>query len=158
MRVELIVGIINHGLLDGMVVEGTHEPLISKEIFLRVNEIHQQAPGYGVPHNKEDDYLPLKVFIKCGDCGEPLTGYIVTAKGIYYYKCRKTGCRNNKNAAQMHTLFEDLLSYFQVKEEYISAVQFGLEYAYDQSTKGQKDQEKTLKTQYWRSQRISILL
>ena len=27
-------GIINHGMLDGQVVEGKHEKLISKEIFL----------------------------------------------------------------------------------------------------------------------------
>ncbi len=140
-------GVINHGLLDGKIVEGTHDALVSKEIFLRVNDIHQQAAGYGVPHMKEDDHVPMKIFIKCADCGEPLTGYIVKAKGIYYYKCRKTGCRNNKNAEKMHQLFEELLSRFRVREEYVSAVRFGLEHSYEQSTKGQQEQEKILKAQ-----------
>lgn len=60
-------GIINHGLLDGKVVEGTHEKLISHEIFLKANGIHLSAPGYGVPDKTENEYLPLKVFTKCGE-------------------------------------------------------------------------------------------
>ena len=86
-------GIINHALLDGKVVEGSHPPLVSKEVFLRVNNIHHQSANYGVPHKKENDHIPLKVFIKCADCSEPFTGYIVKAKGLWYYKCRTTGCK-----------------------------------------------------------------
>lgn len=32
-------------MLDGKVVDGTHEKLISHEVFLKVNEIRQQAVG-----------------------------------------------------------------------------------------------------------------
>ncbi len=75
-------GIINHGMLDGRVVEGTHEKLISQELFLQVNNLHRAAPNYGVPHKKEQEAVPLKVFIRCEDCGAPFTGYIVKAKGL----------------------------------------------------------------------------
>jgi len=135
-------GLINHGLLDGKIVEGTHEPLVSKEIFLQANEIHQQSPGYGVPHKKEDDHVPLKLFVQCGDCGQPLTGYIVKAKGIYYYKCRTTGCRNNKNAEKMHRLFEELLSQYTVREEPISSVRLGLEFAYLEAPKRKESRRR----------------
>src|SRR5258707_8450768 len=140
-------GVINHGLLNGEVVQGVHEPLVSKELFLQVNEIHQQAAGYGVAHKKEDDHIPLKVFIKCADCGEPMTGYLVKAKGLYYYKCRKKGCCNNWNAVKMHQLFDKLLSFFVVQEKYESSIIYDLECCYEESTRDQREQEVILKRQ-----------
>ncbi len=86
-------GMLVHGMLEGKVIEGNHERLISQELFLKVNSIHQKSFNYGVPHKKEDDNLPLKVFVKCGDCKEPFTGYLVKKKGLFYYKCRTTGCK-----------------------------------------------------------------
>jgi site-specific DNA recombinase len=44
---------INHGLLEGKIVEGDHEKMTSLEIFLKVNNIHQGSGGYGVPHKNE---------------------------------------------------------------------------------------------------------
>lgn len=91
-------GVINHGLLEGKIVEGNHEKLISKEIFLKVNDIHQSSGGYGVPHKKEQDEVPLKIFIRCDTCNQPFTGYVVKAKGLWYYKCRTEGCKCNRSA------------------------------------------------------------
>lgn len=110
-------GLICHNMLDGEVVEGEHEHLISKELFLKVNEIHQSNSGYGVPHKKQQDELPLKVFIKCSDCNEPFTGYVVKAKGLWYYKCRTKGCKCNKSAKEMHKTFVEFLSDYNIKEE-----------------------------------------
>ena len=110
-------GLIANAILDGRIIEGSHEKLISKEIFFKVNEIHEQSSGYGVTHKREQDEVPLKVFIRCGECAAPFTGYVVKAKGIWYYKCRTAGCRCNKNARQMHSLFEGLLDEHTVREE-----------------------------------------
>ena len=146
-------GIINHGLLDGKIVEGQHEKLISPEIFLKVNAIHQQAPTFGVPHKKEDDHLPLKVFCKCSICQEPITGYVRRKKTktkvlhFYYYKCRKSGCRCNRNAREMHDLFQDMLDSLTLKEELIPAMQFELERLYYESIKDSVQQEALLKEQ-----------
>lgn len=109
-------GLVCHGILEGKVVEGTHEKLISQEIFLKVNRIHEQSAGYGVPHKKEQNHLPLKVFIKCGECGEPFTGYVVKAKNLWYYKCRKTGCKCNKSAKELHSMFGELLDRYSMSE------------------------------------------
>lgn len=108
-------GLVCHGILEGKVVEGTHEKLISQEMFLNVNRIHEQSAGYGVPHKKEQNQLPLKVFIKCGECGEPFTGYVVKAKGLWYYKCRKTGCKCNKSAKELHSMFGELLDRYSLQ-------------------------------------------
>src|SRR5882757_2345289 len=76
-----------------------------------------------------------------------ITGYIVKAKGLYYYKCRTTGCRCNKSAKQLHEKFNDLLAQYIVKEENIPAIQYELEYAYQEATKEQEEQKKVLDEQ-----------
>lgn len=140
-------GILVHGMLNGKAVEGNHEKLISPEVFLKVNGIHQQSFNYGVPHKKENDNLPLKVFVKCGDCNEPLTGYVVKAKGLFYYKCRTTGCRCNKSAKELHELFKTELANWTLKQENITSVQYALENVYYDLSQDNGEQEIVLKAQ-----------
>lgn len=64
-------GLISHGMLNGKVVEGVHEKMISKEVFMRVNNVVSSSSKFGVPHKSEDINIPLKVFIKCSDCNQP---------------------------------------------------------------------------------------
>ncbi|GAA4733698.1 recombinase family protein [Flavisolibacter ginsenosidimutans] len=138
-------GIINHGMLDGQVLEGNHEKLISKEIFLQVNGLHKAAANYGVPHKKERDEVPLKVFIKCEDCKEPFTGYIVKAKGLWYYKCRTKGCKCNKSAKTLHKQFEELLSSFSIDPKMLKPLVYQIEHFFEELNKEGIEQEKELK-------------
>ncbi len=137
-------GLIAHGILDGKVVEGNHEPMVSREDFFRINDIRFASTKYGVPHKKENEGVPLKVFMKCGDCGDPMTGYIVKAKKLFYYKCRKVGCKCNKSAKEMHNLFSDLLGQFQIKECLIEPLIYQMEHDYHESTKDAVEREQTL--------------
>lgn len=146
-------GLINHGFLNGKIVEGNHEPLISPEIFLKVNGIHQCSGNYGVPHKKEREELPLKVFVKCDTCGEPLTGYTARKKTqervleFFYYKCRKNGCRLNKSAKELHQAFHEEIARYAIKPEYIMAVQYELETYYEDVTGDNVEQEAALRAQ-----------
>lgn len=47
-------GIINHGLLNGQIIEGNHPKLISQELFLKVNNINVSSHQYGVPQKKNE--------------------------------------------------------------------------------------------------------
>jgi len=134
-------GLIAHGILDGKVVEGKHEPMVSKEVFFKVNDIRLSSTKYGVPHKRENEGVPLKVFLKCADCAEPLTGYIVKRKNLYYYKCRKVGCKCNKSAKEMHKLFLEELCKYQVKESLIDAIVWKLEYDYNETNRDNADKE-----------------
>ena len=101
-------GLMAHNILDGEVVEGIHEKLVSKDIFLRVNEI-QNNNAHGYTTTEENDDIPLKRFLRCEKCGSFLRGYIVKAKSIYYYKCNTKGCNCNKNANKLHEAFIEIL-------------------------------------------------
>lgn len=103
-------GLMAHSALGGSVVEGNHEKMIPREIFLKVNDI-LSANKHGYSCHEENEIIPLKGFLKCGHCGEPMRGYIVKAKDIPYYKCNMKGCCNNKSAKELHSIFESGLEY-----------------------------------------------
>jgi site-specific DNA recombinase len=105
-------GLLSHNLLGGKVVEGNHEKLVSKEIFLQANELMQQRKtGYTI--NTPNNEIPLKRFIKCDTCDTFLRGYKAYKNKEYYYKCGTTECHSNKRADSIHNQFSDLLKSFQ---------------------------------------------
>ena len=109
-------GLLSHNILEGEVVEGIHEKLITKEVFLKVNSVQDKNP-HGYTSTEENDNIPLKRFLRCDTCGNFLRGYIVKAKGIWYYKCNTVGCKCNKNASSLHAQFNELLSGYSFNNE-----------------------------------------
>ncbi|WP_368077621.1 recombinase family protein [Mucilaginibacter sp. L3T2-6] len=109
-------GLMAHNMLEGRVVEGNHEKLVSKDIFLQVNGLlDQNAHGYKLV--EENPAIPLKCFIRCEQCGKLLRGYIVKKKDIHYYKCSTVGCCVNKNAIALNQRFYGILEYFGLPED-----------------------------------------
>lgn len=104
-------GLIVHKALEGQIIEGNHEKLISKEIFLEVNGLlAKNAQGYQV--QTENDDVPLKRFLRCDNCGRFLRGYKAYKNQKYYYKCNTGACHCNKRADEIHQSFEHILSLF----------------------------------------------
>ncbi|MFN4313309.1 MAG: recombinase family protein, partial [Chitinophagaceae bacterium] len=142
-------GILVNRMLDGKLVEGTHEKLISHELFLSVNQVRKDAKGkYGVTHQKEQDALPLKLFVKCDNCGKPFTGYIVKSKNINYYKCRTIGCRCNKNAKKLNEAFTAFISSFSVQPHLIAPLKEVVYAMVDKHTASSKQQVSFLKNNH----------
>jgi site-specific DNA recombinase len=139
-------GIIANKMLNGRLVEGTHEKVISKELFLTVNNVRQSANKYGVAHNKEINEIPLKVFMTCPKCENGYTGYIVKNKNLWYYKCRIKGCCANKNASKVNKLFIDFLNQYQIKEAYVPHLIDAILDSVDEMNKSKNDRQNELKT------------
>jgi site-specific DNA recombinase len=111
LRNPFYCGLLVHTALEGNVVEGIQEKVVSKEIFLKVNgllaENHQ---GYRI--KDENDEIPLKRFLKCEGCGKFVRGYKAYKNQKYYYKCNTLGCKNNKRADDLHeAIMRKLLEY-----------------------------------------------
>jgi DNA invertase Pin-like site-specific DNA recombinase len=140
-------GIITHSLLEGEIIEGKHEPLISKELFLKANNI-QRLRQDKYKHKKEDENVPLRRFIKCGECGRPFVGYAVKPKGLYYYKCNTPGCRCNRKVDHMHQLFLSELGRFTItNEEILDVYAKQLQETFYELTESNRENEKQYKTQ-----------
>jgi DNA invertase Pin-like site-specific DNA recombinase len=108
-------GMIRHNMLNGRVILGKHEPIVSRELFLMANELQQQNPQ-GWKQDPENDAIPLKSFLKCDKCGTPFTGYLVKAKGLHYYKCNKKGCKVNTSAKKSNEDFREIISHFVLED------------------------------------------
>ena len=119
-------GIMVSKLTPNKAIEGKHEPMISREIFLKVNNIVADNRTHPVSHKAEDENLPLKRFSHCSKCNAPMTGYIVRKKNLWYYKCRTKGCNTNKSAKQLHESFKTLISEFEVNPQQTELIKIGI--------------------------------
>jgi site-specific DNA recombinase len=123
-------GMLSHSLLEGEMVEGRHEKLVSKELFLKANAEKSKIP-HGYKANPMNDELPLKLFFKCDSCKEYLRGYVVKSKGLYYYKCNHgSRCSCNVSAKQLHSLFEAILAELNITPEDVEPLKYQLRKIY----------------------------
>lgn len=67
-------GFIVSSMLLGEMIKGNHPKLISQSTFLKVHE-NLEKFGKGSKIDKQTEELPLKQFLECFYCGNPLTGY-----------------------------------------------------------------------------------
>lgn len=121
-RNPLYCGIIENKLLEKPII-GNIDPIVSQSLFIKVIEIlEEKAHGHFIASNQ---ILPLKGFVKCSSCNNPLTGYEVTKKRkynkidykqrktiLYYYKCNTKGCKVNISQKIMHGEFLEYLKQF----------------------------------------------
>lgn len=102
-------GIMVHKALEGEVLEGKHEKLITKNVFLQVNGILNEKK-LGLQTRKERKEIALKRFALCETCFQPMRGYIANSCDTPYYKCNTPNCKCNRNANVVNTKFENLIA------------------------------------------------
>lgn len=142
-------GLMAHNMLEGRIVEGNQEKLVSKETFLKVNGIlDKNSHGYSL--KEENEAIPLKRFTKCAECGKPLTGYLMRKKNIYYYKCKTRGCCTNKNASSLNQIFYNLLNSFTLNldRDFLQLIRQQAVATFNQLFKGEEEAYVTLSNQY----------
>ncbi|MGB3946897.1 MAG: recombinase family protein [Bacteroidia bacterium] len=136
-------GIIIHNLLENKPIEGKHPPLVSKELFLKVNNI--QVKYKHAKHKKEFNHTPLKHFLKCDSCNTSFTGYEVKKKKLHYYKCNKKGRKCNRNAEHMHEIFINLLGKYSINSTLIEPLKDELLFRYNELNKTNMEDSKLIK-------------
>ena len=113
-------GISTNSMLDDA-VNGTWEPLISVQDFMKVQELLKRKSGYQI--EKTNNARPLMRHLKCAECGAPLTGYEVKKKKLHYYTCQKCkGVTLNANNTMKsksngaHEMYADLLRNYELPD------------------------------------------
>lgn len=105
---------------EAYVVKGIHEPLISEDLFERVQDVlNGRRKNKATYKTIERDELPLRGFLQCPRCGKNLTGSGSTGgSGVksYYYHCCK-GCKERVKAFTVNDKFIDLLKTLVFKKE-----------------------------------------
>ena len=144
LRNPFYCGILVHKQLQGQIVKGVHEALISEELFLEVNQILSgRSQGYSI--QPENDEIPLKRFFRCDKCSKFLRAYKAAKNQKYYYKCCTLGCSCNKRADELHKIFCDIIKEYTLDtndEDLKYLMKLQMIATYNQSTEDNKD-EKT---------------
>ncbi|MPZ20329.1 MAG: hypothetical protein GEV06_20795 [Luteitalea sp.] len=100
---------------------GDFEPLISEELFYRVQAILSGRVPNTAPRKRAHPDFPLRGFVRCRSCGRGLTGSWSKGRSEYYayYHCRP-GCRAvNVAKAKLEGLFADELALLQPTPGYM---------------------------------------
>lgn len=137
-------GYITSSLIPEKIIKGHHEALVSPELFLMVHGVRQENRTQGYVKDHENENLPLKVFTKCNNCNESMTGYLVKKKGLYYYKCSTKGCCNNRSAKYLHNLFKSILDGFKIDKEEVEIIKVQLEEQFSNFFEENIEEKKTL--------------
>ncbi len=104
---------------EAHLVQGQHEPLISKELFDQVQWVLDGNKRAERPNTKilSDENLPLRGFLSCPECGRNLTGS--ASKGrtnrYYYYHC-VSACGFRQKAEIANEAFENELNQLELKD------------------------------------------
>ena len=145
-------GIIINRLLDEP-VNGKWSPLVSREDFIKVQQILENNPS-GFQHNKDEEMRPLTRLLKCNDCGRYMVGYRNNQKNLHYYRCLKcngvsvnafTTIKAKKKGA--NDLFLDFLKKCMIPDAIIPLVTMQLTKIYDYYNEGNSTSEDALKNQ-----------
>lgn len=108
----------------GVSTRGDFDPLVTEGIFFRVQAILDGRYELIAPRQRNDPDFPLRGYVRCESCGEPLTASWSKGRSNYYayYHCAK-GCRAvNIAKSKLEGLFVDELARLQPTQGFMRLV------------------------------------
>lgn len=123
-----------------IMIDGNHEPIISEELFLSVQDILEGRKHTARPKQRKDENFPLRGFLECPQCGNPLTASFSKGRSAKYgyYHCQQ-GCGERQKYEEVNDAFTSYLSNFSVEEEVLELYYLILQDVFD---KEKKDKNK----------------
>ncbi len=117
-------GYFSHPFLEGEIVKGPYEPLVSLEVFSKVNNVNVSSHSRGYEVKSEKAYAPLLGLMRCPVCGYKMSSALSTkmrkryGREVGYYMCGHKNCRCNVSAKKANHAFEDWLGGIALKERF----------------------------------------
>ena len=144
-------GYYSHPYLLGEVVKGTQPPLVSLEVFYKVNGIVKKTHNRGYEVKSDKPWAPLLGTLRCKHCGKNLTAALSTkmmkkyGREIGYYTCSRKGCKHNVSAKAVNGKFEEMLNDLSVPPEYDKIFRLQLNKAFPVLNKKNAEVAKDIK-------------
>ena len=132
-----------HKALEGEVVNGNHEKIVSEAIFLEANNIIAEKK-LGLQTKKERPEIALKRFMRCASCKQPMRGYIANEWNVPYYKCNTPGCKNNRNANKVNGKFSEMLSSYTINPDYLPLIKEQLYLTFQEHNASLQENEEAI--------------
>ena len=145
-------GYFSHPYLEGEVIKGTQEPLVSLEDFLKINNIVLQAHSRGYETKTNKEYAPLIGTIKCPHCGHNLTASLSTkmrkkfGKEVGYYVCSHKGCKCNAATKKVNGAFTEWMDSVSLPEAHTELLTAYLKNVFPILNKRNQDEVAAIRT------------
>ena len=150
LKNPLYAGWITGKLLGEEKVRGNFEPLVSQELFDKVQAVRLGKQPTITPHLRNHPDFPLRLFLRCGACGRPLTASWSRGNGgkYGYYRCPRKGCGEvNIRKEQLEELFGKYLERLKPKPEYVRLMRAILEDNWNEKQAGVTAERKAMEKQ-----------
>jgi site-specific DNA recombinase len=125
LRNKAYVGVIHCQSWGGVEFKGDFEPLISAELFTRVQwRLLESRRGRADTRRVQHEDFPLRRFARCTICDAPLTASWARGKlgrKYGYYHCRRA-CLRTTPKGRLETAFVDLTRDLVPSQEYLALV------------------------------------
>ncbi len=108
-------GYYSHPFLLGEIIQGKQPPIISPEVFCKVNGLILETHSRGYEVKTDKPWAPLLGTLRCRHCGKNMTASLSTkmrkkyGREVGYYTCSRKGCRHNVSAKIANNKFEEIL-------------------------------------------------
>ena len=113
---------MEHAYLDGEIIKGVQEPLISEALFNKVQDI-LDGNHKDYQHSDITPDFPLKQHVFCAKDKHALSGYTASKRRTKYYKCGVKGCHTNVPATELHEKYREMLDELTIPVEYRTIIE-----------------------------------
>ena len=144
-------GYFSHNFLEGDIIKGPHEPLVSLDDFMKINGMLSKSHNKGYDVKRDKEYAPLLGSLRCPVCGGNLTASVSTkmkkkyGREVGYYVCSRKGCKCNASTIKVNQRFEDWLEGISLPESCEVILRAQLERAFPILNKSSMDEVKAIK-------------
>ncbi len=121
LRCSLYAGIMKSALVENP-EKGSFEPIISVELFEKVQAVLDGRKHQITPYQRNHPDFPLRQFTHCAICNHPLTGSWSKgrSKKYAYYRCKNSKCKFiNIKKVDLENIFIDYLKELEPTQEYL---------------------------------------
>ena len=116
-------------------VQGRHEPIVNEHVFKNVQLVLKGQKPIVAPYQRNRAEFPLRQFLKCSECGNPLTGGKTgggSGKKYCYYRCHKCKAVKSLPTSKAAEQFLRLLERINVGKQFTSEFIFVLRQEWEQ--------------------------
>ncbi len=110
----------------GIDTRGDFKAIVTDEIFSRVQAVLSGRRTIAESYTKQHPDFPLRHFVRCGSCDQPLTGSWSSGRSrkYAYYRCKNSNCKAvNTPKSRMEDSFINLLQHLTPKPQYTELFQ-----------------------------------
>ena len=130
-------------------IKGDFEPIVDEQTFYRVQAILNGNKAQAVPHLRQNPMFPLKQFITCPYCNQPLTGdtpHGRKGQKYYYYRCYNNDCIAHFNISKdkLENNFVESLAKIKPEKPLLKLFKAVMKDVYNKTTEDARNSYKSL--------------